>query len=150
MPSFKGILFAFTLLSVVCLSYGGDTPASSNEVANPRHSLAVTLTRLVNTEEVAYLQQYGKYGTWADLVSEPDFMNKGGVAVRRSSAQPSFVTRARSLDFMLGWRIRLHVSADGQSYDLRLEDTTDKQCGYASISDESGIIRQSKAIDCEI
>jgi hypothetical protein len=31
-----------------------------------------------------------------------------------------------------------------------LEDKTDKACGYAAITDERGVIRQSKAIDCDI
>ena len=35
----------------------------------------------------------------------------------------------------------------GQSYDLLLEDTTDKACGYAAVTDERRVIRQSKAMD---
>jgi hypothetical protein len=30
------------------------------------------------------------------------------------------------------------------------EDTMDKACGYAAVTDERGVIRQSKAIDCPI
>ncbi|HXN50410.1 MAG TPA: hypothetical protein VN943_00635 [Candidatus Acidoferrum sp.] len=51
---------------------------------------------------------------------------------------------------MPGWTLRLNVSSDGKGYDVLLEDTTDQTCGYAAVTDERGIIRQSKAIDCEI
>lgn len=37
-----------------------------------------------------------------------------------------------------------------QGYDLILEDLTDKSCGYALVTDERGIIRQGKTIDCAI
>ena len=46
--------------------------------------------------------------------------------------------------------MRLNVTADGKGYDLILEDLTDKSCGYALATDERGIIRQSKNIDCAI
>jgi len=50
------------------------------------------------------------------------------------------------------------VRSDGQGYDLLLIDMTDEKCGYAVLTDEDGVIRQSKAIwwgwfriaDCEI
>jgi hypothetical protein len=31
-----------------------------------------------------------------------------------------------------------------------LLDMKDSKCGYATVSDERGVIRPSKAIDCEI
>jgi hypothetical protein len=53
-------------------------------------------------------------------------------------------------EILLGWSLRLAVHADGKGYDVRLQDLTDKGCWYAALTDESGVIRQSKAIDCEI
>jgi hypothetical protein len=53
-------------------------------------------------------------------------------------------------DILPGWSLRLNLTADGQAYDLLLEDLTDKTCGYAALTDERGVIRQSKAIDCKI
>lgn len=49
-----------------------------------------------------------------------------------------------------GWGLRLNLSSDGKAYDLLLEDTTDEKCGCAAITDERGIIRQGKTIDCSI
>jgi hypothetical protein len=42
------------------------------------------------------------------------------------------------------------VTSDGKGYDVLLEDKTDKACGYAAITNESGLIRQSKTLDCDI
>jgi hypothetical protein len=53
-------------------------------------------------------------------------------------------------EILPGWNLRLNVHADGQGYDLMLTDMTDEKCGYAVLTDENGVIRQSKAIDCEI
>jgi hypothetical protein len=53
---------------------------------------------------------------------------------------------AESAEILPGWNLRLFVHPDGQGYDLVLRYLTDKQCGYVLPADESGIIRQSKAI----
>jgi hypothetical protein len=53
-------------------------------------------------------------------------------------------------EILPGWSLRFNVHADGQGYDVRLQSLTDKTCWYAALTDESGVIRQSKAIDCEI
>jgi hypothetical protein len=83
-------------------------------------------------------------------------------------------------EILPGWNLRLNVHSDGQGYDLLLTDMTDERCytrridgneklhpsgtrqpssvsqctvegcGYAVLTDENGVIRQSKAIDCEI
>ncbi len=53
-------------------------------------------------------------------------------------------------EILPGWTLRLNVSSDGKGYDVLLEDKTDKACGYAAITNESGLIRQSKTIDCDI
>ena len=41
------------------------------------------------------------------------------------------------------------MHADGQGYDVLLQDLTDKKCGYAAVTDEYVVIRQSKTINCE-
>ena len=53
-------------------------------------------------------------------------------------------------EILSGWSLRLNVTTDGKGYDLILEDMTDKSCGYALVTDERGIIRQSKTIDCAL
>ena len=53
-------------------------------------------------------------------------------------------------EILPGWTLRLNLTKDGKGYDLLLEDTSDEKRGYAAVTDERGIIRQSKAIDCPI
>jgi hypothetical protein len=53
-------------------------------------------------------------------------------------------------EILPGWNLRLNVHIDGQGYDLLLRDMKDEKCGYAALTDESGVIRQSKAINCNI
>jgi hypothetical protein len=49
-----------------------------------------------------------------------------------------------------GWKLRLHISKDGNAYDLTLEDATDPKCNFAVFSNERGLIHQGKNIDCPI
>lgn len=52
-------------------------------------------------------------------------------------------------EILPGWNPRLNVHSYGQGYDLLLI-LMYEECGYAVLTDENGVIRQSKAIDCEI
>ena len=65
----------------------------------------------------------------------------GEAAARINSPPDGNITRLN---------LRLSVHADSQGYDVLLRDTTDEKCDHAALTDESGVIRQSKAIDCEI
>jgi hypothetical protein len=47
-----------------------------------------------------------------------------------------------------GWRLRVTISKDGNAYDLQLEDVADTKCHYAVSSDERGVVRQGKSVDC--
>jgi hypothetical protein len=48
-------------------------------------------------------------------------------------------------EILPGWNLRLNVQADGKGYVVLLADTNDKT-GLAWVSDESGVIRNSKYI----
>ena len=50
-------------------------------------------------------------------------------------------------EILPGWSLRLNPTKDGAGYDVMLEDTTDKACGYAAVTDERGVIRQARAIE---
>jgi len=53
-------------------------------------------------------------------------------------------------EIVTGWHLRMNVYADGQGYEVLLRDMTDKKCAYAAVTDEDAVIRQSKAINCDI
>ena len=128
-----------------------------------RHQLAISLLRAIGTAEATYRTENGSYATWQTLLSSyrkyfDEFLarHRGFVV---NSGQPD-TTPARSLPYPIqfndlpeilpGWNLRLNVHSDGQGFDLLLIDMTDEKCGYAVLTDENGVIRQSKAIDCQI
>jgi hypothetical protein len=114
--------------------------AASDDLAksdSTRHRVAISLLRSLNTAEVTYRAKNGSFVIWKTLVSsEPRYFEKSLAA-----APP---------EILPGWNLRLNVHADGQGYDVLLQDMTDNKCFYAALTDETGVIRQSKAIDCEI
>jgi len=119
------------------------------QVPGERHHFAVHLLRIINTVEAEHHIKQGSYVSWDVLRTTADF-------------SPLFLTRGYQVGMQVynqpgpapeifpGWSLRLNVNADGKGYDLILEDLTDKSCGYAAVTDERGVIRQSKTIDCEI
>ena len=127
-----------------------NAPASSAEAERARHRLAISLLRGINTAEAEYMQKHGAYAKKDTLLASEEFKGKGWAWPVRMihnwrSQSPRMVRKS-----CRAWSLRLNVTADGKSYDVLLEDTTDKSCAYAAVTDERGIIRQSKAIDCQI
>jgi hypothetical protein len=127
----KSILLSIGLLALVGATGGAlrsqDAPPTSPDSDRARHMTAIKLLRGLNTAELRYKAKHGAYATRDELAASDEFK----VALS-------------------GWSLRLNVTADGKGYYALLEDTTDKSCGYAALTDERGVIRQSKAIDCEI
>jgi len=126
------------------------------------HQVAISLLRLINTAEVTYHTENGSYTRWQTLLSSypkqfDEFLARHSV-VNFEFGQPDTVTRhilpGRQFneppEILPGWNLRLNVHSDGQGYDLLLRDMTDEKCGYAVLTDENGVIRQSRAIGCEI
>jgi hypothetical protein len=122
--------------------------AAPEDRESERHSLAVGIVRSINTAEAQYKPSHGVFATWDNLISNGDFSESG-----TKWSPPSLPTVAHAMysagpEIVPGWKLRLHLSNDGHVYDLRLEDVNDSKCGYAVISDDTGIVRQSKTIDC--
>jgi hypothetical protein len=127
----KSILLSIALLALVGATGGvlrsQDAPPTSPDSDRTRHVTAIKLLRALNTAELSYKTKHGAYATRDELAASDEFKVN-----------------------LSGWSLRLNVTADGKAYDALLEDTTYKSCGYAALTDERGVIRQSKAIDCEI
>jgi hypothetical protein len=120
----------------------------SERTEQDRHIKALGLLRTINTAEVGELSTFGSYASWQILLAhQPKYLNKFFAINYPQEANPQFGDMPEILP---GWSLRFNVHADGQGYDVRLQDLTDKTCWYAALTDESGVIRQSKAIDCEI
>jgi hypothetical protein len=149
----------FNLLIVVLLLFAAVTPLSSqnapaqtSDADNAKHYVAISLLRNINTIEVTYKFKHGgSYATWDALLASDEFPASKVIALlAKIDPQLANARFSNGPEILPGWSLRLNLTADGHAYDLLLEDLTDKTCGYAAITDERGVIRQSKAIDCKI
>jgi len=115
-----------------------------------RRSFAQNLVKAINAAEADYRKKHDVYANWDTLVGIGDFSSTG-----TKWAPAEFPTVAHALygngaEIVPGWRLRLHLSKGDKAYDLLLEDVTDPKCSYAVFSDERGLIRQGKSIDCAL
>jgi hypothetical protein len=138
------------LLGPFTLQYAQNAPTHSVDSDHAKRSLAINLLRAINTAEMNYRQNHGSFAPWEVLVASEEFTNRGMKWAARNDPQLANVHLSNGSEILPGWKLRLDLTADGKGYDVLLEDTTDKACGYATITDERGVIRQSKVIDCQI
>ena len=113
-----------------------------------RRSLAINLVRAINAAETNYKSKQGAYVNWETLLGNGDFGDKGTKWSSESFPTVAHAMYGRGPEIVPGWKLRLSISKQGNAYDLLLEDVSDPKCGYAVVSDERGVIRQSKTIDC--
>jgi len=131
------------------------TPAQRSSPGVPdrekeRRSLAINMARAINNAEANYKSKQGAYVNWDTLLGNGDFGDKGTKWSSESFPTVAHAMYGRGPEIVPGWKLRLSISKQGNAYDLLLEDVTDPKCGYAVVSDERGVIRQSKAIDCAL
>jgi hypothetical protein len=145
---FLGVVMAAMTLGAAIPQYGQNAAVEPTD-ADSRHSIAIGLLRSINTVEFSYQVGHGSYAGWDELLASKEFM---GFEKECLAHIPEFATAhfTKGPEILPGWRLRLNLTNDGKGYDLLLEDATDKKCGYATATDERGIIRQSKWIDCPI
>jgi len=135
-------------LGVLTSQFAQDTPTRPATAEQARRQVAIGLLRTINTAEVTYHAKNGPFVIWQTLLSEqPKYFDR---FLAINGLQQSNLHFADAPEILPGWNLRLNVHPDGQGYDVLLRDTTDDKCDYATLTDESGVIRQSKAIDCQI
>ena len=115
-----------------------------------RSSLAINLVRAINTAELNYKEKHGVFATWDTLLGNGDFTDTGTKWAPKAFPTVAHATYNRAPEIVPGWKLRLSLSKEATAYDLLLEDETDPKCGYAVISDERGLIRQGRLIDCAL
>ncbi len=150
----KGIALIVALLAfklgAATPQYGQKDATLSADAVHARHSLAVSFLRAINTAEVDYKFKRGTYASKEALLASEEFTVRGMAWAARNDPQLANAHLSSGPEILPGWSLRLNLTAEGNGYDVLLEDLTDKTCGYAAGSDERGVIRQSKVIDCEI
>lgn len=152
MPSFK-LLTATALSLPSFLAFAIFVPAQKPAVGvadreRERRSLAVNITRAIYSAEADYLRKHATFANWDTLFGNGDFTETGTKWAPESLPTVAHAMYDRGKEIVPGWKLRLNISNNGKSYDLLLEDATDPKCLFAIVSDERGVIRQSKALDC--
>jgi hypothetical protein len=151
-PSCKlmAVLFLvfFLALGVVVRAQKPSVGVADRELE--RRSLAVNITRAINSAEADYLRRHETFASWDTLFGNGDFTENGTKWGPESFPTVAHAMYGRGKEIVPGWKLRLNLSNSGKSYDLLLEDATDPKCLYALVSDERGVIRQSKSLDCAI
>lgn len=125
--------------------FARDSSTNPAQAEQARRRTAISLLRMVNTAEATYKDKNGSFATWPNLLSSELKFFEAFLA--RNGSNLHF---ADAPEILPKWNLRLNVHVDGQGYGVLLSDMTDEKCGYAALTDESGVIRQSKAIDCDI
>jgi hypothetical protein len=145
---FLGVVVAAMTLGAAIPQYGQKVAVPASDAENARHMLAISILRWINAAEAGY-PWHGSYVTWDDLLASKEFAEyeKECLAILPELGAAHF---SKGSEILPGWTLRLNLTNNGKGYDVLLEDTMDKACGYAAVTDERGVIRQSKAIDCPI
>jgi hypothetical protein len=123
-------------------------PPASHE--NERRSFAINVLRAINNAELDYKTKHGSYANWQTLVGEGYFGEAGTKFISDEFPTVAHALYSLGPEIVPGWRLRLNISNNGKSYDALLEDVTDPKCRYAGITDERGVIRQSRTTDCPL
>jgi hypothetical protein len=144
----RSIWLPILLLSCQATSWAQSGSPAVTDRERERRSFAQNLVKAINAAEADYRKKHEVYANWDTLVGIGDFSSTG-----TKWAPADFPTVAHALygsgpEIVPGWRLRLHLAKDGKAYDLLLEDVTDPKCGYAVVTDERGLVRQGKSIDC--
>lgn len=141
------VLLVF-LLGVQTPQFAQDASSDPERPDVERRATMLGFVRTINTAEVVELSTYGSFASWQTLLAhQQQYLNEWLARFYSEHSKGHFGDMPEILPRL---SLRLNVHTDGKGYDVRLQDLTDKTCWYAALSDESGVIRQSKAIDCKM
>src|ERR1700730_11717986 len=70
-------LLTAVFLGLVATEHTRGASGNSKNVDNQRSSVAVDLSRAINTAELDYKMKHGVYADWATLVANGDFTSNG-------------------------------------------------------------------------
>ena len=131
-------------LGVLTPQFAQNAPLGPGKPDQERRFHVLGLLRQINTAEVPELNRYGSYASWPILLAHnTEYLNEW---LARNYPHEVNLHFADMPEILPGYSLRLNVHADGQGYDVRLQDLTDKAGGYAAFSDEGGIIWQGEPL----
>lgn len=141
-------LLIIMILTCVAASWAQKGSPVAADSERQRRSFAQNLVKAINAAEADYRKKHDVYANWATLFGIGDFSSNGTKWAPADFPTVAHALYGNSAEIVPGWRLRLHLSASEKAYELVLEDVTDPKCSYAVFSDERGLIRQGKSIDC--
>ena len=142
--------FAAVLLTITVAHPQRQPTPTVQDRQREQRSLAANIVRTINTAEAHYKKNHGTYATWATFIGNGDFTDTGTKWAPESLPTVAHAMYGSGPEIVPGWKLRLTVSNNGDAYDLLLEDVNDPKCHFAVASDERGLIRQSRLIDCPL
>jgi hypothetical protein len=142
------ILFAGGLVAIPVIAAQKKPSPTTQDRQSEQHSLAVNIVRAINTAEANYKQKHGTYATWDMLVSDGDFTDHGTKWAPESMPTVAHAMYGNGPEIVPGWKLRLLLTKDSNTYVVFLEDANDAKCSYAVISNERGLIRESRPLGC--
>jgi hypothetical protein len=143
---FFGAVALVLAMGAAVPQFGQDAATASSDADGAKHSLAIKVLRAINTANWPTGQ------TTVPMLGGKIWQAAGNLRTWERACLPEIrhglPTRIlpRGPEILPGWSLRLDVTDGGEGYDLLLEDTTDKTCGYAAATDERGLVRQSNRL----
>jgi hypothetical protein len=120
---------------------GTDTDNEKRTEGSPEKWQVGNMAGLINTAEAQYKFAHGVYADYATLLRSGQLKDTGG---REFTLLPrNFQSET---DPLPGYRLRVLISQDGNSYQLSIQETT-TDCGTGLFSDETGVVFEGHALD---
>ena len=143
MRTYFGTIATWLAMAVLVTPLAGDTTNAS-----PERSNALGVVRLVTMAEADYFHRNGHYATFAELV-------KSGQLGKTATDAPENLRAFFALNLnsesepVPGFMFGLDVPAGGNTYNLSLEQKTEK-CGFRLLADDKGAVLEGKSEHCGV
>jgi hypothetical protein len=145
------LILATLLVLLFNLPSSSQNTSVNADAVHKRHFVAVSLVRAINTGAIVYKSNHGGlYPSWATLVTSMEFHAARVLEqVAKYESQLANGQFSDSSEILPGWSLRMNVTADGQAYDLMLQDKSEPDCGFTLFTNETGLIWEATALGCE-
>ena len=118
---------------------------------NERRSFAINLLRAINNSELDYKKKHGTYANWDALLANGYFDQSGTKFVSQDFPTVAHALYGRGPEIVPWLEAAPECFQQRQSPTMRFWRMSPiPKCGYAGVTDDRGLIRQGKSIDCPL
>jgi hypothetical protein len=139
------ILVALFVVLLVLGALAEQSPAPTQPEPEPDRLLTVSVLRALNTAEVTYASEAGRFGTLEELKPVLTRWQAGPQQTAFNGAAK--LLNADASDPLPGWELRVVASPDGKHYTLSVKNK--QHCDVNAFSDETGVIYLGSALGCD-